>query len=180
MTLTLIRNARRLEGIIGIALLSVLVGFSLFSHLAPLTGHELFVIVGGSMEPTIPIGSLVVTNRTDAAAIVTGDVITIRADNGVIVTHRVSRIVDGSDGRSFETTGDANDDPDGGLVPSRALVGVVALHVPFGGYARAFLGTGMGMIAAVAALGFLYLANRLLQLLETAVLTARARTPIPS
>ena len=89
MILTLSRLARRAVGIAGTALLVTLVGFSVSTHLAPLSGRELFIIIGGSMEPAIPIGSLVVTAPTDPATVVAGDVLTIRGDSGVAVTHRV-------------------------------------------------------------------------------------------
>jgi len=180
MHLPLIRLARRTVSVVGIAFFLVLVTFALLTNVAPLTGHQAFVIIGGSMEPTIPIGSLAITTTADPASILAGDVVTVRGDNGVVVTHRVSRIVDEPGGRSFEMKGDANASPDGGLVPTRAVIGIVALHVPVAGYAREFMGTVPGMIAAVAALGALYLLHKLLAMLETAMLPARARAPIPS
>jgi signal peptidase len=180
MNLRLIRHARRVVILIGIALFLVLIGFSLCANLAPLTGRQLFVITGGSMEPTIPLGSLVVVNVTDPMTIVPGDIVTIRADNGVIVTHRVSRIVDQVDGRVFEIEGDANDSPDAGLVPSRAIVGVVAQSIPYAGYARAFLAKTSGMIAVIAVLGVLYVVQRALGIVQPAAMPATARPPIAS
>jgi len=165
MILNLSRLARRAVGITGIALLVILIGFSLLTHLAPLTGRELFVIISGSMEPAVPIGSLVVTTRTDATTIEAGDVVTIRAESGVAVTHRVLRVVDTPAGRFFETKGDANDSPDDGLVPAGAIVGAADLHVPYAGYASAFLSSGLGRAAALSALVALSLTYLLLQLL---------------
>jgi signal peptidase len=175
MNLRLIRHARRVVGFVAVALFVLLLGFSLVTNLAPLAGRELFVIIGGSMEPTIPIGSLIVVTPTDPSAIVPGDIITVRADNGVVVTHRVSRIVDQPDGRAFEIRGDANQGPDGGLVPSRAIVGVVAQAVPYAGYARTFLSTTSGMIAAIAVLGVLYLIRRVLGIAAPAAMPAKVR-----
>jgi signal peptidase I len=152
MNVTLIRHARRAVGVIGLALFVVLVGFSLFTNLSPLTGRELFIIAGGSMEPAIPIGSLAVVTPVDTASIAVGDVVTIRADNGVVVTHRVSRVVDMPDGRSFELKGDANQSADGGLVPGRAIVGAANQFIPYAGYARAFLSTIPGLVATFSAL----------------------------
>ena len=77
MNLSLFRLARRALGLIWIALFGVLVGFSVLTNVAPLSGHDLFIIIGGSMEPAIPIGSLVLTSPTDAATVVAGDVLTI-------------------------------------------------------------------------------------------------------
>jgi len=175
MNLHLIRHARRVVGFMSVAFFVFLVAFSVVTNLTPLTGRQLFVIIGGSMEPTIPIGSLVVVTPTDPSAIVPGDIITVRADNGVVVTHRVSRIADQPDGRAFEMKGDANQSPDGGLVPSRAIVGVVALSIPYAGYARAFLSTTSGMIAAIAFLGVLYLIHRVLGIAEAPATPAKVR-----
>jgi signal peptidase len=165
MILTLSRLARRAVGIAGTALLVTLVGFSVFTHLAPLSGRELFIIIGGSMEPAIPIGSLVVTAPTDPATVVAGDVLTIRGDSGVAVTHRVRSVVDTPTGRRFEMKGDANESPDDGLVPADAVVGAADVYVPYAGYARAFLSTGPGLVVTLSTLGTLFLTYLLLTLL---------------
>ena len=65
MILNVMRLTRRAVGFIWIALFVVLVGFALVTHIAPLTGRQLFIIIGGSMEPAIPIGSLVVAAPAD-------------------------------------------------------------------------------------------------------------------
>ena len=166
MIQSLIRLARRAVGLVGIALLGVLVGFSLFTHIATLTGHQLFIVGGGSMEPSIPIGSLVVVARTDPLAVTVGDVVTIRADNGAVVTHRITRVVVQADGRFFELKGDANRSPDGSLVPARAIVGTVEQDVRYAGYVQAFLSTGSGVIATLAVLGTLFLGYLLLEIVE--------------
>ena len=166
MILNLIRPARRAVGLIGMALLAALVAFSLFVHLPSLAGRQLFVIGGGSMEPSIPLGSLVVVTPTNPMTIAVGDVVTIRGDNGVVYTHRVTRMLDLAEGRFFETKGDANESPDGGLVPARAIVGAAGQYVPFAGYAQAFLSRGAGVVAALSALGALLLLYLILELLE--------------
>src|SRR5437899_958522 len=109
MILTLLRGSRRAVGLIGLAVVAVLVGFSLFVNLAPRANVQLFIVGGGSMEPAIPVGSLVIVSPIDAMTVVPGEVVTIRATNGVVVTHRVIRILDLADGRFFQTQGDAND-----------------------------------------------------------------------
>ena len=47
MNLHLIRHARRVVGFITVALFVLLLGFSLVMNLTPLTGRQLFVIIGG-------------------------------------------------------------------------------------------------------------------------------------
>jgi signal peptidase len=180
MILNLIRLTRRALGLIGIALSVALIGFSLFVNIVPLSGLQLFIIGGGSMEPSIPIGSLVIVTPLDAMTVVIGDVVTIRADNGVVFTHRVSHVVDLPEGRFFETKGDANQSLDGGLVPARAIVGAAQQYVPYAGYAQDFLSRVPGMIAVLAVLGALLLSYLLLEMLEepARAIPGEAREPI--
>jgi signal peptidase I len=165
MNLSLLRHARRVVGVIWIALFAVLIAFSLFTHLASLTGRQLFIIGGGSMEPSIPLGSMVIVSSVDPSTIDAGDAVTIRADNGAVVTHRVSRVVDLPEGRFFVLKGDANLDPDLSLVPARAIVGIAGAYVPLAGYAQEYLSTLPGLIAVVTLLGALLLIYFLLELL---------------
>jgi signal peptidase len=163
MSLTLIRHARRVVGFIGIALLGVLLVLTLFIHLAPLTGRQLFIVGGGSMEPALPLGSLVMATRTDPMTISPGDVVTIRADNGVVVTHRVRRVVDLAEGRFFELKGDANQGADANLVPARAIVGAADRYVPYAGYAQGYLATIPGLMSVFGLFGALFLIHMLLE-----------------
>jgi signal peptidase I len=165
MNLSLFRLARRALGLIWIALFAVIVGFSVLTRLAPLSGHDLFTIIGGSMEPSIPIGSLVVATKVDPTTVAVGDVVTIRADNGIFVTHRVIRVVDAPEGPSFALQGDANESADAGLVPARAIVGAANHYIPFAGYMRHFLSTIPGLVAALSLLGTLLLTYLLLGML---------------
>jgi signal peptidase I len=180
MNQTLIRHARRVVGLIGIALFGILLIFTLFTHLVPLTGRQLFIVGGGSMEPSIALGSLVITNPVDPMTIAAGDVVTIRADNGVVVTHRVQRVVDLAEGRFFELKGDANPTPDASLVPARAIVGAAAQSIPFAGYAQQYLATLPGMLSAIAILGALFLLHLLLEVPERSFrqIPAEAQDPV--
>jgi signal peptidase I len=180
MILNVSRLARRTVGVIWITIFVLLVGFSLFTRLAPLTGRELFIIIGGSMEPAIPIGSLVVAAPTDPMTIGVGDVVTIRADNGVVVTHRVMQVVDNADGRFFSLKGDANPSPDGGLVPARAIVGTADQYLPYAGYAQKFLSKFAGLLAVLSVLGLLWVAYMLLGMLEPPAPTVPVQAPKPA
>jgi len=180
MYLYVIRLARRVVGLIGFALVAILVAFSLFIHLAPLTGHPLFIIAGGSMEPSIPLGSLVIAIPIDVKTIGIGDVVTIRADNGIVITHRVDRVVDIPEGRFFELKGDANRDVDASLVPARAIIGAAEQFVPYAGYGQIFLSSLPGLIATASALGTLILVYLFLAVLERPVRTVPGRAGTPT
>jgi signal peptidase I len=179
MTMSLIRVARRAVGLVEVTLFVTLIGLTLFIHLAPLTGRQLFIIGGGSMEPSIPIGSLVVVSPIGEMTVAAGDVVTVRADNGVVVTHRVSRVLDLPEGRSFEMKGDANQAADGGVVPSRAIVGAATHYVPLAGYAQTFLSTVPGILAAVAVLGALLFTYLFLEMLESSYVQTRSEDRQP-
>lgn len=79
-----------------------------------LLGYERYVLVGGSMEPTIMKGSLVFDEVVPVAALRAGDVITyIPPATTEPVTHRILTIERGPRGeRVFRTQGDNNPEPD--------------------------------------------------------------------
>jgi signal peptidase I len=67
-------------------------------------------VLSGSMEPTLPVGSLVFTQTVDAAEIAVGDIVTVTEHGGEgVVTHRVVAIEPADAGRvSLTLRGDAN------------------------------------------------------------------------
>jgi signal peptidase len=90
------------------------------------------VVISGSMEPGIPVGSLTVARTVPAEQVEVGDVVTVpRANADGLVTHRVISTAPADDGRStvLELQGDANRDPD--LLPYVVTeVGHVLTTVP--------------------------------------------------
>lgn len=71
---------------------------------------QLLTVVSGSMQPTLPLGSLVVVVPRDADAVRVGDVITFSppGDNTRTVTHRVVDVQGTGSGMQVHTRGDAN------------------------------------------------------------------------
>ena len=93
-------------------------------------GFMMFRVVTGSMEPTIPVGALLLAKETDIDAVRLNDIICFRTQVseiwGKIVTHRVVDILDTEWGSvMLETKGDANLAIDGFLVDSSNFVGKV-------------------------------------------------------
>ena len=56
-------------------------------------GYKFFVVLTGSMSPTLDVGDLVIVKDTEPEAIAVGDVITYSVGNDNVVTHRVKEIV---------------------------------------------------------------------------------------
>lgn len=91
---------------------------------------SLFRVVTGSMEPELPVGTLLVCTKTDIDDIQEGDIICFRSRDpaiaGKIITHRVITVAQDSYGqRMLETKGDANLSADGEFVWASNLIGRV-------------------------------------------------------
>jgi len=115
-----------------LALWVVLLGFLVLLTIPRLTAFDVLVVRGGSMEPAIHVGSVVIVDR-EARAPAVGSIVSFRDLDSGIVTHRVVAV----DGGRYTTQGDANQTQDakrrtaadvyGTVVMSLALVGFV-LH----------------------------------------------------
>lgn len=95
-----------------------------------IAGYSLFRVVTGSMEPTIPVGSLLVSKQVEMDTVQVSDIICFQAQDsailGKMMTHRVVDVLNGADGSvMFETRGDANLASDGYLVTQTNFVGKV-------------------------------------------------------
>jgi len=135
------------------ALVLTLVGLALacvaLTTLGPHVGHPALVIEGGSMQPTIPLGALVILDQGAPADLHVGDVVSFRADNGTIVTHRVTRLAQLDGAPWFGTKGDANAEPDPTITPDSAILGRVAWSIPGAGELIWLLARPIGIAAAV-------------------------------
>ena len=171
-----IKYLRRSIALAWLTSLCAVLGLVVVSHVAPHTGHTLLIIRGASMEPAIPLGALVAIREVDPQSVGVGDVVTTRADNGVLVTHRVADIVDPGAERLLRLRGDANPTPDAALVPAAAVVGRVSSFTPLAGYALFLLSVPSGILTCLSMLGALLLAYWLVEDMELAArATARRR-----
>ena len=120
------------------ALIVVLFAFSLLFVAIRALGMTSFVVTGGSMEPTIHKGSLVIDAPVTAAALKLGDVITFDHYDQT-TTHRIVGVEGTANGTMFSTKGDANQvgDPEPLTFPGH--VGLVKLAIPGLGYAVAWM-----------------------------------------
>ena len=80
----------------------------------PLLGYQRYVVVGGSMEPTIHRGSVIFDEIVPVENLRPGDVITyVPPGRDTPSTHRIiSRELDAQGSWLFRTKGDANAEPD--------------------------------------------------------------------
>ncbi len=161
---------RRTLSVLWITSLAAVVLLALAANLGPRFGLEVFAVRGGSMAPAIPVGAAVIAVRTEPAAIRVGDVATIRADNGVVFTHRVIEIDASEADHWLRTKGDANTTADAATVPPTSVIGVVAVTIPLAGYLIAMMATSAGIVS--------YIAYALALLLGISVLEEMQRTSV--
>ena len=112
---------------IGIVIILMVIAFCLILILPNQFGYQVFNVVSGSMEPEIPVGSMIFVDNTAPEEVAVGQIIAFQS-GGSVVAHRV--VENQSVVGEFVTKGDANDTEDINTIPYSALIGRVAYHVP--------------------------------------------------
>lgn len=138
--------------VLNVGMLVLLLALALV-FLAPLRWDVDFrTVVSGSMEPTLPVGTIVVTRPVDPTHILPGDVISFPSpeDMRLVVTHRVMEVTVLGPERAFRTKGDANNAPDRDPVPASWVTGREILHIPYLGLVAQFVKTPRGWLLLVA------------------------------
>jgi len=118
---------------------------------------HILIVLSGSMNPKINPGDVVVSTYTNPEEIKINDVITFTsADNPKnCVTHRVINITNENGTISFQTKGDANEDPDQRIVQTSELIGKVVIVIPYLGYVPHFAKSPLGFITLIIIPGVL-------------------------
>ncbi|HEX3265677.1 MAG TPA: signal peptidase I [Candidatus Limnocylindrales bacterium] len=127
------RSATRrgwLAAALGVVVVAVLLPLTIFLTSSWLAGWQLMSVLTGSMQPTYPVGSLLVIGQIDAAAVQPGMAIVFHdpAEPARLVAHRVIGIATESP-LAFVTQGDANPARDPNPVPARLVRGHVLWSV---------------------------------------------------
>jgi signal peptidase len=125
-----------LAALLGIAMTAVTV---LASH----NGLQPLVVRSGSMEPTIPTGSMVLVRTVAAQDIRVGDVVAVERPDHTRVTHRVVSVEHRGATASLVLKGDANTDPDAEPVVV-AQAGRLVATAPVLGRVGGFLSSAKG------------------------------------
>lgn len=114
-----------------------------FFHIKPV------VVVSGSMEPEIPVGSLVFIDQRDQS-VDPGDVIAYQIGDTTIV----HRVVDQNDDGTYITKGDSNDTADPASVTKQQIVGKEIFCVHKAGKFRFICSKAGLLIIGAVAIGY--------------------------
>lgn len=132
-----------------LALLSVCGLLFLAGRIGLIQPFSAYVILSGSMAPTIPVGSVVISRKQ--LSYTTGDVITFGQGKSS-VTHRIASMEESSTfygDATFTTKGDANKTPDGSPVSQANVAGKVLITIPYLGYIVEYAKSPKGFLALI-------------------------------
>ena len=150
----LIRIYKAVQTLLLIAVVTIIA--TLFSVIVFLDMNP-YVIVSGSMEPELPVGSLCMIDCQQKEP-ETGDIISYKAGDSVI-THRVIEVTD----EGYVTKGDANDSKDPGIVKQKQVFGTCVFSIPKAGYAVMFFRSLKGSVLTITFVICFSLFGRLLE-----------------
>ena len=149
-----------LSGIVFIILLAL----AILMFVPNFIGYKGIAVISGSMEPKIPVGSIVYAKEAEFSDLEVGDVISYKINNDTMVTHRIYSIDEKK--QTVVTKGDANEKVDTAEVKSNQIVGKVAMSIPLIGYITIYAKTPIGIIAICAIAAILILLNFLPDIFE--------------
>jgi signal peptidase len=140
----------KIRKIIKITLLIVIVTivavFLIFFRPVALGGDTLYEpVFTGSMEPAVPVGSVVVIKPVDPNTLQKGDIICFKLSGPLSVTHRIINITN----EGFITKGDGNNAPDIWTVGKENVIGKLILIIPYIGYIGYLVKTPLGFLLLI-------------------------------
>ena len=155
-------GASVLCGLLGTAMLLIVILFCIPLTVPRMFGYEIYNVMSGSMEPEIPVGSMVFIQKISPTEIKKMDVIAYHSGDSVVIHRAIENYpVEGL----ISTKGDANDQEDMHQVPYGNVIGRMVKHYPRVGQLMLIYTSRMGKILLLcfAASGALFnlLASRL-------------------
>lgn len=151
------RAAAVVCSILGTVILLAVLAVCLPLSVPKLLGYQVYDVVSGSMDPSIPVHSVVLVQPAAPEELQPGEIVAYRSGSSVVI-HRLveNHIVEGE----LVTKGDANAEPDPLKVEYAGVLGTVTAHIPFIGIYAGALNTLPGKLYAfgfIVAAAMLYL-----------------------
>ena len=106
-------------------------------------GMNTLAVLSGSMQPNIPVGSLIIIDDVKFDDLKVDDVITYKVNSSTLVTHRIVSL--DSNKQEMITKGDANEVDDGSPISYQNVVGKLLFTVPLLGYLSVYMKTPLGI-----------------------------------
>ena len=146
-----------IKGIINVFTTLIIIIGGLFLILY-MCGIVPYVVLSGSMEPTIETGSLCFINKhADFKNIKEKDIIAFKHNDGTLVTHRAVKVTKAG----IKTKGDNNKDIDSNIVEKRNFVGKNIFWIPKIGYIIKKFQSTKGVIILITCVVLLFVSGLL-------------------
>ncbi len=131
------------------------------SRTSLLGGIRSFIVLTGSMEPTVHVGTMVFTHPFELYKL--NDVISFKRENRTI-THRVIDVRNKEDILYYKTRGDANNVSDSELISKQDIIGKVFFSIPYIGRAVFFIKTIPGYLLLIVFPAVIYIIAELVHI----------------
>lgn len=119
------------------------------SEIPDFLGYKPFIVLSGSMQPTIMTGDIAIIKEYNPEQLKEGDIIAFRSGNAV-VTHRILEITVEEGKTVFITKGDNNKIEDKYPVQQEQVEGIFTRRIPKLGNIAMFLQTTVGTILFIS------------------------------
>lgn len=125
---------------------------------------RIFAVLSGSMEPALPVGSLVITQEQSSYQL--NDIITAVPVIGSnkTYTHRIVSVGEKDGEPVYETKGDANEEADPNFTLHKRVIGKVVFHLPWLGRLMIFLQTQIGFFLVIILPAVILIYNEILSI----------------
>lgn len=130
--------------------------FILITSRTDILGIRSMVVLTGSMEPSISVGSIIFVSKDIFYQ--TGEVISFKNSQGITITHRIIDKLVENGAVVFKTKGDANNTQDNELITSGSIIGKKVFVLPYLGRITAFLKTPLGFISLIITPALIFIA----------------------
>lgn len=112
-------------------------------------GWKPFIVLSGSMETNIMTGDLVIVKEVDTKDLKQGDIIAFK-DEKIVVTHRISQVINENGETKYITKGDNNNTEDKGFVLPSQVEGKYKYRIGRLGNLAMFIQTPIGMVICLS------------------------------
>ncbi len=114
-------------------------------------GFTPFIVISGSMEPNISVDDMIIIKKVNIDEIKEGDIISYKSfEDNIIVTHRVTHVVEDNHGEKFfKTKGDNNTIPDVNVVEESQIQGKYICKIPLIGKIVKYVHNPKGMVLII-------------------------------
>lgn len=157
------RGLKRFIALLSSLVLVLVMALAVVSFVPRAFGYMPFAVLSGSMEPELPVGSMVFVRQVEPTDIAVGDNATFYRSDGAVVTHQVYEVDPVA--QMIGTQGIANKNADGSIMhdteqtPFSRVIGTVSFCVPYLGFVNAYCTTMPGLLVVVAVLALLVAAS---------------------